>query len=44
VGKAKWSTATWRYGGKNMQLRMQTNGDLVLAQGTTTRWHSRTKG
>jgi len=44
VGKAKWSTATWRYGGKNMQLRMQTNGDLVLVQGTTTRWHSRTRG
>lgn len=44
VGKAKWSTGTWRYGGTNVQLRMQTNGDLVLRQGTTTRWHSGTKG
>ncbi|TCK66132.1 S8 family serine peptidase [Curtobacterium sp. PhB136] len=43
-GRAKWSTGTSRYGGKGMVLRMQTNGDVTLYQGTTLRWHSKTKG
>ncbi|MCJ1712733.1 hypothetical protein [Curtobacterium sp. VKM Ac-2922] len=44
TGGAKWSTRTNRYGGKGMQLQMRTNGDLVLMQGTTMRWHSGTTG
>ncbi|MFJ3384850.1 MULTISPECIES: hypothetical protein [unclassified Curtobacterium] len=44
LGRAKWSTRTSRFGGKGMVLRMQTNGDVTLYQGTTMRWHSKTKG
>lgn len=43
-GKQAWSSATSRAGGAKVTLRMQTNGDLVLRKGTTTIWHSRTKG
>lgn len=44
LGRAKWSTGTWRYGGSGMTLRMQSDGNLVLRKGTTVRWQSKTHG